>query len=555
MTSTPRTRETLAVLAVLMVSYAAYGYGAYDVITNARTWVDEVTYLIKSWRYVTGEATPYSDQDPTWYMPLYFYLLGYWQTVIGVGLESSRLQGAIIGALSGLLVFDIVRRTTGNRLAAALSALVFLTTPTVVFYFSSITPTAAVSFLLTLTIWIIVGGMSRPRLWRAFAVGALLAILYFYRQNMILAAVVLIPIQLLALRNNRWAHLAAIALGLILITALLLFLFPERLAVYALRLPVLTPLLASLNLVTDPLLTIQNNTTSTMALTVSLNKIAWQDVVDGFLLPYAGLVVSAGAVFVLARGSLKILWAAPLVFLFLAVTHYVGSLGYCSTCILPYTASYASIGAICAGLTFALIWRSAKREMLPPGVLTLLFCFVIVGLNITASGIATRPEYRFYPAAMLTNPRPLPETVSTQNLAEFIRANTSPDRPLLPIHGMTTIPLAVFYADREFPIQSINMRHSYRTVKRDISDEARAATLTAVTKEGLWTDEVLESWIAETYDTILFQADPRNRQSDLLQRIEKDFERSAETGFRGWNIYVYERREGDSLNNPRIPSQ
>lgn len=538
----------MTALAILIVGYAAYFYGAYDVVINARTWVDEVTYLIKSWRYVTGEAAPYSEQDPTWYMPLYFYQLGLWQTVFGTGIEAARIHSAILGGLSGLLIFDIVRRITGNRTAAALATLVLLTTPAVVFYFSSVTPTASVSLLLTFTIWLLVYGMSRPHVWHSLALGVLIAVLYFYRQNMILAAAVLVPVQLLVIRKQRWFHLAAICSGILIVTFALLAAFPERLAMYAIRLPIVTPMLASLGVMNDPLLTIQNNTISSVALTISANNVAWQDIVDGFLLPYAGLIIGVSALFVLARGPLRVLWAAPIAFLFLAATHYVGSLGYCSTCILPYTASYASIGGLCVGLTFTLAWRSAKREMLPPGLLTLLFCCVIIGLNLTASGLATRPEYRFYPSAMLTNPRPIPETTSTQNLAKFINNNTSANGTILPIHAMATIPLAVFQADRDFPVQGINMSHSYRTLKTNLTETERLQTLSAIEQEGLWTDQILDRWIAEDFDTIIFQVDPRNRQSNLRQRIEENFQRTAETGFRGWNIYIYER--DDPLSSP-----
>lgn len=542
-------RETVAVFSLLCITYIAYGYSAYDVVTNARTWVDEVTYIIKSWRYVTGSATPYSDQDPTWYMPLYFYQLGYWQTFVGAGIETARVHSVLIGGLSGLITFDIVRRITGNRIAAALSTLVLLTSPAVTFYFSSATPTATVSFLLALTTWVIANGLSAPRFWKSLTLGALVALLYFYRQNMILAAFALIPIHLLALRGQRLGHLAAVTLGLTTITALTLTFFPERLAVYAVRLPLITPFLASLNIISDPLLTIQSNTTSSMTLGTPLKSLAWQDVFDGFLLPYAGLIVCAGAVFVMARGSLKILWAAPLVFFFLSLTHYVGSLGYCTTCILPYTASYAMIGSICAGFAFALTWRSAKSEMLPPGLLTLIFCFVIVGLNLTVSGLATRPEYRFFPAAMLTNPRPIPETVSTQNLTEFIESNTDESQPILPIHGLSTIPLATFLADRAFPVQAINMRHSYRKLKANLTEDERVATLLALEKEGLWADETMEKWVTQTFETILFQIDPRDRNSSLLSQIEEKYDRTAETGFRGWNVYIYRKRGSGASNN------
>ena len=50
---------------LLALSLAYYFISVLGVTSNAKTWVDEVTYLIKSFQYVTGDVKPYSDQDPT----------------------------------------------------------------------------------------------------------------------------------------------------------------------------------------------------------------------------------------------------------------------------------------------------------------------------------------------------------------------------------------------------------------------------------------------------------------------------------------------------------
>ena len=51
--------ETLSVIAILIIAYAAYGYGTFNVITHARMGAEEATYLIKSWRYVSSGIPPY----------------------------------------------------------------------------------------------------------------------------------------------------------------------------------------------------------------------------------------------------------------------------------------------------------------------------------------------------------------------------------------------------------------------------------------------------------------------------------------------------------------
>ena len=186
--------------------------------------------------------------------------------------------------------------------------------------------------------------------------------------------------------------------------------------------------------------------------------------------------------------------------------------------------------------------RVSRKELLPGPALAILFTVVAIGLSQTATGLATRSDYRFYPAAMLANSRPISEQIETQYLADFFRTNTTPDQLILPIHDLVTVPYAIFLAGRPLPAQGINLRHSYRQLKPGLSDSEKKETLDVLEREGLWTDESLQTWIDTKYDTIVFQVDLRDRESDLEQRIAERFDRTASLGFRGWNIHLYKRK-------------
>ncbi len=547
-------REKMVVAGLLAVSLGVYVTTAYDIVFHARTWIDEVTYIVKSWNYVTGRVAPYSAEDPTWYMPIYFYELGVWQVFAGRGLIESRIFNAGLGLLSGLLVFVVTRRITGNLIASAIGTAVFFTVPAVTFYFATATPIATVSFFFLMSLWLAVSGLGRNSLVNTFTLGLVFGVLYFIRQNMILVIVALAPLYIVGLRGSRLVHSLVLLLGICSVATPLLLIFPEGLMSYAVRLPLVTPLLSELNLFNDPLLDIQSSTTGNVGLGLALGNISIPDILDAFLLPYAGLTFAALTVFVSARKSLRILMIAPIVFLFLVVTHYVGSLDYCQTCILPYTASFAGIGALCAGLAAALVMHVSRTQWLPDTALTLLFMVVVISLNQAASGLATRVEYRFYPAAQLAEARPISEREETEQLAAFLRNNTDPEKEILPIHDLVTVPYALFLADRSFPVQGLNLRHSYRRFAPDLSDTERDRMLTVLADQGLWTDEILESWIESDIDVIVFQVDPRDRDSLLETRIAQTFTRTASTGFRGWNVHIYQRNE-DSQDPNNVGEQ
>ncbi|MBP02371.1 MAG: hypothetical protein CMM25_06145 [Rhodospirillaceae bacterium] len=538
-------RHTLTAIIILAVTYIIYSFTAQYIINNSRTWLDEVTYLIKSFNYVSGATQPYSDQDPTWYMPIYFYELGVWQYLFGKEISTARLLSTLIGAASGLVLYDVVRRITGNSVAAALSTLVFLTNPSINFYFSTAIPASSVSFFLITAVWLIVTVNENPKGVTSLVFGCVLAIMYFYRQNMILATIALLPIYLLKIKKNHCQELAKIVLGSIVVIIITLLLFPDRLFVYAARLPLITPILAELGLGSNSLHIIENGTTSALNLSIPISRISLLDILDGFILPYSGLLLAVICSIYLSKNKLKVLRVIPAVFLFLSFTHYIGSLGYCPTCILPYTSYYAVIAVICFGVCIAILSQKNKSDPIKKFIIILSLTISVITMNYTLTGLASRTEYKFYPIAMFKNERPISEEAETIQLASFIKKYTDPNDTILPIHNLVTIPYAIFLAERNFPTQGINLRHSYRTIKNNLSTVEKERVVHALQSEGLWSDEVLEVWLTKNYNTIIFQRDPRSPSGKLQKRIERDFVRSATTGFRGYNVHIYRR-----LHNP-----
>ena len=105
---------------ILALTIALYVAAMAYCTLNGRIWIDEASYVVKSLKYVTGALHPYAAEDATWYMPFYFYQLGWAQQIFGQGHMAGRVMSAVLGAASGGLVFLICRRLA---LAAPIAAL------------------------------------------------------------------------------------------------------------------------------------------------------------------------------------------------------------------------------------------------------------------------------------------------------------------------------------------------------------------------------------------------------------------------------------------------
>mgnify|MGYP000399626447 CR=1 FL=1 len=78
--------------------------------------------------------------------------------------------------------------------------------------------------------------------------GLLCVALYFYKQSMILAVIVLAPLYIAAIGRKRGLHAIILIVVMAAATAGLVLSFPDKLGAYALRLPVIAPLLEQIGL-------------------------------------------------------------------------------------------------------------------------------------------------------------------------------------------------------------------------------------------------------------------------------------------------------------------
>ena len=487
--------ESFISILILCSAVVIYVFLSSKIALNSNTWVDEIIYLIKSWKYINFLSTPYSSEDPTWYMPFYFLQIGIWQKIFGQDILISRLLSSIIGLINGLIVFKIIIKVTGSKISGSCGTLIFFTVPSVVFYFSTVTPTSTVSLILLVSIWVIIDSFRKADNYRSIILGVLFCLMFYYRQNMILAIIFLLPLYIYSIEEKK--KQLFIILATISIFTFLLILSPIYIYIY-------------------------------------------MHVIDAFILPYLGILICCLSVLILAtKKPLILLSILPLFFLFLSFTHYIGSFSYCKTCILPYTSYYASIGAICGGISISLINSSSNLKSRFKIISICLFMIIIVSVNLFSSSLASRNEYKNYPISMLQNTRKTSWQEDVLQLSEFIKQNTDQDSEVLPIHNLSIVPYSIFLAKRDFPHQMININHTYREI--DIKRYNEYDILNALEEEGFWSNQLLNKWIKEKFNIIIFQADPRDRYSELIDDIEKDFTRKASTGFRGWNIYIYER--------------
>ena len=539
--------NSLATAVLLAGAALAYGVIAFQALYNGHALAEEVTYLIKSWWYTNGLVAPYTATDATAKMPFYFYQLGFWQQLAGMGFVPARLTSITIGVINGALLFAICRRLTANTLVAAAAVFIFLATPSTTFSFATATPAATVSALHLAAVWLIISSLGRPRPWATAAMALLCTALYFYGQHTILGIVVLAPLYIAAIGRKRWLHvglLLAITAGL---TAVVFFSFPDKLGQYALRLPVISPMLDSIHLLAPNFTLIDKGTLGTMTMGPAFDRAAPADILDTFLLPYSGTLVLALMLFGLAGAGLRVLWIAPLYFLWLAGSHYFASLGYCESCMLSYAPYFSGLGALAAALTLAMVAHRARQNHLPAGPFVLIGATLAVALNAFAPNFAVRGNARGYPIPLMVQTQTTSEMQDIETFARWISSNATIREPILALHGLggtklATLPYAVFLSGHMLPPQSIDPAASRRVVNPKLSATAREAVQAAIEEESLWTDATLARWIERDYDLILFQVDKALDQRAQLATLTSRFDLAAATVYRGSAISLYKRK-------------
>jgi len=544
-TRTRRTSRHVPTALLLILAFGAFGAIAANAFRNGAISFDESLYLIKSWWYVTGIVTPYTATDATWTTPLYFYLLGWWQSLVGDGLETARALSIGLGVLNGALLFFICRRLTGNMLAAAAGVLLLLATPTTAFFFSLALPVAAVSALHLAAIWVIVSGLGRPHAGASVAFGLICAALFFTRPSMILAVMLLVPLYIAAVGSARKLHGAIVIVTIAVASAGLIMLFPDKLASHALHLPVITPYLEQWGLLPPDLVRVDQGTTGRATMALALDRIQLADVINGFVLPFAGILALSLLLFFVAGKGLRVLWIAPLYFLALVAGHIVATAGLCTGCLPQYGATFIGAGALAGALTLAILASRARNSNTSPAAAIIGGAVIAAAMNIFAPALASRDTYMFYPAPLLDRSSTTSPAADVHTFAQWLATSSPLGEPILLIHDLPALPYGVFRAGRTFPVQNINPMETYRVMKPRYATGApstRESIQAAVESETLWTGETLRRWLERDYDLVLFQENKKIDQTATQEILARQFDAAATTTFRGAQLTLFKRK-------------
>lgn len=540
-------RAPAAILGLLAV--AAYATIAVFTLFNGQTFTQEVASLVRSWWYVTGTIAPYSAADMSRDMPLYFYELGFWQLLVGPGHLAGRLPSILLGAASGVLLFSICRRLTANSVVAAAAAFIFLATPATSFFFATATSAATASALHLLAIWLIVDSMGKPRAHISVLLGLVCAALYFTRQEMFLSVIVLVPLYIAAVGRDR-ALQALILLGTAAIaTGLVIVVFPAAFLPVALNLPLFGGMLGDAGLLGPDYALIARGTHGPGGLDAAFDAANLKGLLETFALPNAGTLLLALALFFVASGPLKVLWIAPLYFLWIALGTYAtfSAAASCETCMQPATPAFIGAGALAAALTLALHGLKAKQRGSSPGALVVIGALAAVALNTLAPLAASHPAAKAFPRPMLDRLTAAPELAELPVLTRWTASQLKTKEPVLVIHGLgrsdaAALPYAVIAAGHAMPAESLDLKSTARTINQSLVGEMRESVRTAVEDAGLWNDEIMRRWIEKDYNTILLQDDPSPAVAALKKQIEAAFDPTGVTRYRGYSILMFTRK-------------
>ncbi len=540
-------RAPAAILGLLAI--AAYGVIAVFTLFNGQTFVEEVSALVRGWWYATGTITPYTPADVPAEMPLYFYELGYWQRLLGAGHLSGRILSIVLGGVSGLLLFAICRRLTANTLVAAAAVFIFLATPSTSFFFATATSAATVSTLHLLALFLIVDSMGRPRMHVSAAMGLVCAAIIFVRQDMFLGVVVLIPLYVAAVGRDRFVQALFVLVALAATAALVIVAFPAKLQVLALDLPLIGGMLGDAGLLGPDHTLVARGTHGPAGLGAAIETANLKGLFESFVLPNLGTLLLAVALFAAAAGPLKVLWIAPLYFLWLALTHYaaLSAEGTCTTCMHPVTPAFAAVGALAAALTLAMSGRWAKRNSFAPGTVIVASAFIAVAVNTFATMLASHPQARAFPRPMLDGMTAAPELAEIPVLTRWVAGQIKTREPVLVIHGLgrtdaAALPYAVAASGRAMPAVSLDLRTTQRTINQSLVGDLRDDVRAGVEESGLWSDEILARWIARDYNLILLQDDAAANVAAIKKEIEAGFDRAGATRYRGASILMFTRK-------------
>lgn len=483
---------------ILIITFV---FGVGQLVFNAATldtWLDEGNYLMKGYWYVSNQVTPYSEIDPTGYMPLFFYLVGWVQEIFGIGYAPGRAL-TVFFATGCLILVYLIGFKLGRTPIAGIGALILLVGHHVsLTYFATATPYAFVSFLSLLLVFILLTVESR-RL--AFGMsGLILYALIFTRPNML--PIAMIPAGWILLIEPR-GKLECLVLAFLAFCApaiCTMLWFGDGLTDVVLTVPGVSHLANLIGIQPPPISEVISLTTSPLDPIVPLKKIAGY-FGTYFLKPYALLTVVT-LTFIVIRvtqarkyPNKRIVKPIDILITYFWVTtllHYMLSLSYCINCIIPYTNYFLPIGTLAVAGLIGEFVGLGRKQYTALAVLGLISVFaVVMQINPT------------FPTLLRPQNEQVRETATA--LAEQLQPVVRKGEQIVVISPNVAVSQAIWLTGGTVETRSIYLPISYRQPMANLDESDIARADKSMWRAGFWFDDNMRRAIETEYQTLLVE--------------------------------------------------
>lgn len=506
-------------------------------ILYLNSWLDEGNYLMKSYWYVTGRVKPYSAEDSTWYMPIYFYLLGFWQVIFGIGHYSGRILSSILGVLNMIMVIFIGKKIFNKKWKILLPLLFFVITPGAIKYFNTATPYALVTFVSLILFYIIIQQEKWNWIVYSLVIGILFFLFYFIRPNMIIGIILFCIFMIGATKNYRFFKILISISVFLGMSIVFVQLFPEKMKYYSLILHFFKMALNAVGIFHDPYFLVYKNSVSSIITPFTMDKlsVSLEAFQKAYLEIYLLVIVFSliGLLFCIKRKHFFSYFSfCSFYFIFLSLGHFISSQTFCKWCIQAYVNYFYLFGCIGAAYGFIQILDKFNihfklRNIFLTVIITLIFIFSGYFTLKISTGLLSNPEYSYIN--------------QVKDVSKEITKIIPKNEKILVIDGLDITSQAVYYSGRQIEITTINLHHSYRALKTGLTKKEKLDTIMQIKESSLWCGEIMEEWISKQYNYIL--TGPGCFYNRFLPLIKKYFVLIKEIELQNQQVFhIYKRK-------------
>ena len=483
-------------------------------ITHQGTWLDETTYVIKSWWYVSGKVEPYSPSDPTAYLPLHFFSLGAWQWLFGHDLIIARMWPVTLTAINIVLVTLLLRRLGAGVWAMGFASMLLVLSEESIFYFTSATPYATAVFLQMLTFHILVRVGERPTILQAISLAVTLTLVYLLRIDLFIFIALIFGTLIY---RCGWRSLPVFAAAAVVCAATwtsLALLWGREFIHYSLALPGLSHALIKLGIIPDfyPYATqfasYLNYDPPRSIIGILASALRLEIFLDWTATHHISAVVGAGLATIVAyknptqrRGWMA--YFAAVYWSGLAYYIFAGQL-QCAICVQAYANYIDYLGALAGGLAFQVCTEReagrGRRELVRFRKIAITVALAAVALQVLRLHGSLRLPSAFREPA-------LPPQVRL--VADAVRGLVPPGDEVAVVGVDNRILLGLSTAGVRFPPVNIGLYSHYRLIQAGISPEQVRGVDSDVEAMGSFTDATARKWMERDFNWLLVQEEPQ----------------------------------------------